>query len=253
MLESKQFFEYKPGNASLDDEHCIKCHEALAYHRKDQIKESLSVWEQLDQQDVQDGIWKGYVMVEKARCLMKLNRHQEALQQVDDVISKIHDLKVSEQKRYHWLHELHGVNGRCKQQMGQYQDAVKEHREELKYLDLRHDQNKPAVKVSKERTLHNIGWCLYELGDYDAAISEVQESLEICERNNVPVEDKGDSYWLLGNCHFTKAEYDAALTYFKTELDLRLRNVPRRKQDSDEDIKEARDNILKCEEKLEIN
>ncbi|XP_076825060.1 uncharacterized protein LOC143470680 [Clavelina lepadiformis] len=30
ISETKRFFEHKPGNASLDDEHCIKCHEALA-------------------------------------------------------------------------------------------------------------------------------------------------------------------------------------------------------------------------------
>ncbi|CAK8687792.1 unnamed protein product [Clavelina lepadiformis] len=252
ISESKRFFEHKPGNASLDDEHCIKCHKAFAYHRKDQIKKSLSMWEQLDQQDVQDGKWKGYVMVCKAECLMKLNRHQEALQQVDDVISKIHDLKVPQQHQYEWLRSLHDINGRCKQKMGQNQDAVKEYRESLKYLDLRHDQNQPVVKLSKERTLRNIGWCLYELGDYDAAISEAKESLEICEQNNLPVEDKVNSYGLLGICHFAKAEYDTALTYFKTELDLRLHNVPRGKQDSDKDIKRARHIINKCEEKLEI-
>ncbi|CAK8682860.1 unnamed protein product [Clavelina lepadiformis] len=226
--------------------------EAFAYYRKDQIKDSLSVWEQLDQQDVQNSRCIGRLMVYKAWCLKKLNRHQEALQQVDDVISKIHDLKVSEQNKYQCLNQLHPINGWCKQEIGQYQDAVKEYRETLKYLDLRDDQNQPAVKLSKERTLHNIGWCLYEFGDYDAAISEVKESLEICEQNNLPVVDKCDSYWLLGKCHFAKAEYDTALTYFKTELHLRLRNVPRRKQDSDEDIKEARNNINKCEEKLEI-
>ena len=210
------------------------------------------MWEQLDLQDVQDDMWKGCSMVEKARCLMELNRYQEAFQQVDDVISKIHDLKVPQQHQYEWLRSLHSINGRCKHMMGQNQDAVKEHREELKYSNLGYDQDKPIVKINNERTLRNIGRCLIELGDYDAAISEVKESLEICERNNLPVEDKVDSYGLLGICHFAKAEYDTALTYFKTELHLRLRNVPRRKQDSDEDIKEARNNINKCEEKLEI-
>ncbi|XP_076823996.1 uncharacterized protein LOC143470037 [Clavelina lepadiformis] len=225
ISESKQFFEHKPRNASLDDEHCIKCLEALAYQRKDQIKESLSVWEQLDQQDIQDDICKGYVMVYKAKCLMELNRYQEALQQVDDIISKIHDLKVPERSKYIWLYYLHNTNGWCKQEMGQYQDAAKEYRESLKYFDLRYDQNQPVVKVNKERTLRNIGCCLYKLGDYDAAISEVKESLKICERNNVPVVDKCYSYGLLGKCHFAKAEYDTALTYFKTKLDLQLHNV----------------------------
>ncbi|CAK8673035.1 unnamed protein product [Clavelina lepadiformis] len=103
--------------------------------------------------------------------------------------------------------------------------------------------DEPWKEISRSTHFYDIGLCLYELDDYDAAINEAGKSLQHYIENYGSVYENCCCYSLLGRCHFMRDEYDEALTCFQTELDLRLQFVPSEKQDSDEDIKIGRSNI----------
>ncbi|CAK8673156.1 unnamed protein product [Clavelina lepadiformis] len=111
-------------------------------------------------------------------------------------------------------------------------------------------RGEPRKELKRATCFYNMGFCLYELGDYDAAINEAKKSLHHHEQHNGSVNNKCGCYTFLGWCHLEKYKYDKALTYFQTELDLRLQFVPSEKQDSDEDIKFARSNIQLCQNML---
>ncbi|CAK8673129.1 unnamed protein product [Clavelina lepadiformis] len=131
-----------------------------------------------------------------------------------------------------------------------YQLAINEYMEASKYIASVDQRDEPWKEISRANCFYNIGFCLYKLGDYDAAINEAEKSLYHYEQHHGSVNNKCICYTFLGWCHLKRNEYDKALTYFQTELDLRLQFVPTEKQDSDEDIKFARSNIQICQNSL---
>ncbi|CAK8687874.1 unnamed protein product [Clavelina lepadiformis] len=246
--------KYLESNLIVNDSHWwIQYHVACAHDRKQQYQESLAIWEKLHDQEIRDDWLKGAVMVNKGRCLLDMNRHREASLYAKRVAAKLQGLEVSKSRKYRWLSDLAYIGGWCKYEIGDYREAIKDYSQNLKYMDFVDERFDNYKQVNRARTHFNIATCLYLLGDNWSALTEAKKSLDICERHNLSEDDKSNCYQLLGCCCFVKSEFDKALEYFKTELELRQQFVLSEQQDSDEDIKIAIDNIQMCSDIVEMN
>ena len=71
----------------------------------------------------------------------------------------------------------------------------------------------------RERTLGNLGWCYFRLGDYDRALSALSQAAALASQ----VEDHDSRHrWLnnIGNIHFRRHEYPRAISYYQSAADL---------------------------------
>ncbi|CAK8673141.1 unnamed protein product [Clavelina lepadiformis] len=227
ISEWESYSQEQPPNTSSQDELWIRHYVADAYYVMHQYKESLLMLERLD-------------------------RFQEALQFIGRVKSEILYLNLSHSRKNSYRGHFAHISARCQYELKEYQLAIDQFMEASEYFALVDQRDEPWKEISKANCFYYIGLCLYDLGDYDAAITEAEKSLQHFEQHNGSVNDKCECYSLLGRCHLERDDYDKALKYFQTELDLRLQFVPSEKQDSDEKIKFARSNIQICQENLEL-
>ncbi|CAK8673138.1 unnamed protein product [Clavelina lepadiformis] len=245
ISEWASYIQEQPPNPRPKDVLWIPYYVADAYYEMHQYKESLFLLERLDECDIEDPELKRAVMRDKARCLYNLDRFQEALQFIGRVNPEVLHLNLSDSRKCSLGSELVHIGATCQYALKEYQLAIDQFMETSEYIAHLGQRDAPWKEIIRALCFYDIGLCLYELGDYDAAINEVEKSLQHIEQHNGPVNNKCACYALLGRCHLKRDEYDKALTYFQTELDLRFQFVPSEKQDSDEEIKFAR-SIIQC-------
>ncbi|CAK8673031.1 unnamed protein product [Clavelina lepadiformis] len=247
ISEWESHSQEQPPNTSSQDELWIRYHVARAYCMMRKYKDSLLMLERLEERDIESHWLKGLVMRDKARCLYMLGRFQEALQFIGRVKSELLNFNLSDSNKYSLRSHLAHIGARCQNPLKEYQLAIDQYMEASEY-NARVDQRQPLKEINRALCFSRIGHCLYELGDYDAAINEAEKCLQHYEQHNGPVNDKCSCYSFLGQCYLQRDDYKEALKNFQTELDLRLQFVPSEKQDSDEDIDLARSNIQLCQE-----
>ncbi|CAK8673162.1 unnamed protein product [Clavelina lepadiformis] len=252
ISEWESYSQEQPPNTSSQDELWIRFYVARACSKMHKHKESLLMWEWLEERDIEDQWLRVEVMSDKALCLCNLDRFQEALQFIRRVKSEVLNLNLSDSDKYSLLSNLAFISARCQYALKEYQLAIDQSVEASKYIARVDQRDEPWKEMYRATYFYHIGRCLYELGDYDAAINEAKKSLQHHEQNNGPVNVKCHCYSLLGLCHLKRDNYQKAITYFQTELDLRLKFVPSEKQDSDEKIKFARSKIKICQENLKL-
>ncbi|CAK8687811.1 unnamed protein product [Clavelina lepadiformis] len=238
-------------NTSFDDELWIEFFVADACYETDQYNDALLMLERLEGQNIQDPLLKGAVMRDKAWCLYQLDRSQEALQFIGRVWSDFLYLVVPDRHIYDFLGDLSFISAECQYELEKYHVAIDQYMDASVYTGGVDQCVFPGKESRRADCFCNIGWCLCALGDYDAAITEAKKSLKHYEKHNAPVSDKCDCFHLLGVCHLRKSDYAESLSYFQTEVGIRLQFVPKESQDSDEDIKIARSIIQTCREKLD--
>ncbi|CAK8673026.1 unnamed protein product [Clavelina lepadiformis] len=249
ISEWESYSQEQPLNTS-EDELWIRYYVVVAYYKMHQYKESLLMLEWLEKRDIEDHWLKVAVICDKASCLYDLDRFQEALQFIGRVNAEVSHLNLPDSDKYPLRGNLVLTSAQCQYALKKYQLAIDQFMEASEYLARVDQRDVPWKEINRANCFYNIGLCLYYLGDYDAAINEVEKSLQYLDQHNGPVDEKCSCYSLLGRCHLERDEYDKALKCFQTELDLRLQFVPNEKQDSDEDIKFARSNIKICQNSL---
>ncbi|CAK8673121.1 unnamed protein product [Clavelina lepadiformis] len=239
----ESYSQEQPPNTSSQNELWIRYYVARAYFLTHQYKESLLMLKWLEERDIEHQRLKVTVIRAKARCLYNLDRFQEAAQFIGRVKSEVLNLKLSDSDKYLFRSHLAYIIARCQDELKEYQLAIDQYMEASEYYVRVDQRDEPWKEINRAICFYHIGLCLYELGDYDTAITEAEKSLQHFEQHNGPVNNKCRS-------HLERNEYDEALKYFQTELDLRLQFVPSEKQDSDEKIKLARSNIQICQNSL---
>ncbi|CAK8694159.1 unnamed protein product [Clavelina lepadiformis] len=222
-----------------EDEMWIRYFVAHNYRSMDFYKESLLMLELLEGCDIEDPVLKWSVLCGKAACLCNLDRFQEALQFIGRVKSEILNLNLSESQKYSHRNEFAFISAECQFNLKKYQLAIDQFMEASDCCDGIDQREMPTKEIIRANCHCCIGVCLYELGDYDAAINEAEKSLQHYEQHNGSVEDKCDCYSLLGRCHLKRKKYSEATEHFQTELDLRLQFVPSEKQDTFPKLKGA--------------
>ncbi|CAK8673120.1 unnamed protein product [Clavelina lepadiformis] len=250
IREWERYVLEQPTNPGPKDVLWIPYYVADAHYAMHQYKESLFLLQCLDESDIEDPELEGGVMCDKTKCLYMLDRFQEALQFIGRVKSELLNLNLSDSDKYSLRGHLAYISAQCQYELKEYQLAIDQYMEASEYFARVDQRDEPLNEISRATCFYNSGYCLYKLGDYDAAINEAEKSLQHYEQHNGSVNNKCICYTFLGWCHLEKYKYDKALTYFQTELDLRLQFVPSEKQDSDEDIKFARINIQLCQNLL---
>ncbi|CAK8673144.1 unnamed protein product [Clavelina lepadiformis] len=250
ISEWERYVQEQPQNPRPKDVLWIPYYVADSHYAMHQYKESLFLLHCLDEGDIEDPELEGGVMCDKAKCLYMLDRFQEALQFIERVKSEVSHLNLSDSDKYSLRGELAHIGAQCQYELKEYQLAIDQYMEASEYFARVDQRDEPLNEISRATCFYNSGYCLYKLGDYDAAINEAEKSLQHYEQHHGSVNNKCICYTFLGWCHLEKYKYDKALTYFQTELDLRLQFVPSEKQDSDEDIKFARINIQLCQNLL---
>ncbi|CAK8673147.1 unnamed protein product [Clavelina lepadiformis] len=250
IREWERYVQEQPPNPGPKDVLWIPYYVADAYYAMHQYKESLFLLHCLDECDIEDPDLEGGVIYDKTKCLYNLHRFQEALQFIERVKSEVLHLNLADSDIYSLRGELAVISARCQYALREYQLAINKYKEASENIASVDKRDEPWKEISRANCFYNIGFCLYKLGDYDAAINEAEKSLHHYEQHHGSVNNKCICYTFLGWCHLKRDEYDKALTYFQTELDLRLQFVPTEKQDSDEDIKFARSNIQICQNSL---
>ncbi|CAK8672792.1 unnamed protein product [Clavelina lepadiformis] len=248
ISEWESHSQEQPPNTSSQDELWMRYHVARAYCIMHKYKDSLLMLEWLEERDIEHHWLKGRRMREKACCLYYLDRFQEALQFIRRVKSEVSHLNLSDSEKYSLFSELAHIAARCQYALKEYQLAIDQFMVASIYYAHLDQRDEPRKEISRATCFYHIGLCFYKLGDYDAAINEAEKSLQHHEQNNGSVNEKCDCYTLLGGCLLEKHDFEEALKYFQTELDLRLQFVPSEKQDSDEKIKFSRSNIQICQE-----
>ncbi|CAK8673029.1 unnamed protein product [Clavelina lepadiformis] len=246
----ESYSQEQPTNTLSEDELWIRYYVANAYYRMHKHKDSLLMLEWLEERDIEDPELKVAVMNNKASCLYMLDRFQEALQFIGRVKSESLNLNLSDSDKYSLRGELAYVSAVCQYGLKEYQLAIDQSVEASKYYARVDQRDVPGKEKIRANCFYHIGLRLYDLGDYDAAINEANKSLQHYEQHNGSVNDKCNCYSLLGRCHLERDDYDEAIQYFQTELDLRLQFVPSEKQDSDEKIQVVRSEIQICHENL---
>ncbi|CAK8673022.1 unnamed protein product [Clavelina lepadiformis] len=250
ISEWASYIQEQPPNPRSKDVLWIPYYVADAYYKMHQYKESLFLLERLEECDIEDPHLEGRVMCEKALCLYRLDRFQEALQFIGRVKAEVSHLNLSDSCKYSLRGHLAHTSARCHYELKEYQLAIDQSMEASEYFARVDQRDEPRKEIIRATCFYSIGLCLYKLGDYDAAINEVEKSLQHHNQHNGPVDEICCSYSLLAQSHFMRDEYDEALTYFQTELNLWLQFVPIQKQDSDKKIEFARCNIQLCQNLL---
>ncbi|CAK8679277.1 unnamed protein product [Clavelina lepadiformis] len=252
MIEWKCYLQEERSSKLSKDDMWIRYYVAQMYCLMHQPRESLLMLEWFEEYDTEDPLLKAKVMRYKARCLNELDRFQEALQFIGRAKCEVLNLNLSDSDKYILRSDLARISGQCRYALKEFQRSMDEWVESSVYIN-RADQLDVARKeIYKAGCFQFIALCLYEIGEYDAAINETKKRLRIYEQYNAAVKAKCSCYDLLGLCHLEKSEYEKSLHCFQTKLDLSLQFVPSEEQNADEDIKKARASIQLCQMMLTL-
>ncbi|XP_076819431.1 uncharacterized protein LOC143465144 [Clavelina lepadiformis] len=245
----ESFLQEKTQIVSFHDESWMRYRVAKSHYYKHQYSNSLHLWEWIEINS-DDSVLKKEVMRYKARCLYDSGHLHETLQFIAQVRPEIESLNLSESRSYRIRTDLSFISGCCKQNLAQYHEAIKDYKQSIVYRNYIDQRDFPLKEIQRAECCYRIGWCLYKLGDYDEAINESKTSLRHGEKHNAPLNKMCECYKLLGLCHMNKGEYQKSVELFHKEIALRGQFVPREKQDSDENMKDAKINVEACQESL---
>ncbi|CAK8674507.1 unnamed protein product [Clavelina lepadiformis] len=235
----------------LDEEDLyIRYYVANAYCEKRKYYKSLLMLDALEKEEkVCDLSIFAEIKTDKTWCMLSVGRFQEALLYAQESKEKILALNIPQSAKYYRLSRLCHMRGTCKTMLLQFDEGISEFEESEKHLN---DIDEwPRKSLRRAHCFRNIAFCHYRLSDYDKALLTIHISLEICEKQRLPVHDKCECYHLIGLSYYEQANYKKALTYFEIELTKRLPFVTEETQDSDEYIRLVKRNIQFCKIKLE--
>ncbi|CAK8688419.1 unnamed protein product [Clavelina lepadiformis] len=249
IIDEWEWDSYSPEQAIniLEDDLRILWCASYAYYNKKQYSESLELLERIEKHETKDPGLNIDMMHCKPWCLYHMGKYDDALQLIEDNEQQLNSdlersISTASHRNYFRSNVLY-ISALCQYELKNYGSAIKEFTEAKTRASEVNQPDWALKELNKAECYNLIGRCLYKLGEYDSAIEEAKQSLEIGEVHNIPKTEICECYKLLGECYLKKYDCKEARRNFQTELNLRCKFVSGERQGSDKKIKAARNNI----------